>query len=156
MPPVQDLPLRDIHLPEPISWFPPALGWWLLIIFVPIISYFLIAFLQKLFKKTALKEAQKLLLQLEKNENLTPLEKVRELSILLRRVAISRTSEKDKISSLTGRAWLDYLDLSLKDAPFKNGVGNCLAEVPYQKELSVEIDLGALFALAQKWLQAQK
>jgi len=156
MPPVQDLPLRDIHLPEQIGWFPPALGWWLLIIFVPIISYFLIAFLQKLFKKTAIKEAQKLLLQLEKNENLTPLEKVRELSILLRRVAINRMSEKDKISSLTGRAWLDYLDQSLKDAPFKNGVGQCLANAPYQKELSAEIDLGALFALAQKWLNAQK
>lgn len=156
MPPVQDLPLRDIHLPEPISWFPPALGWWLLIIFVPIISYFLIALLQKLFKKTALKEAQKLLLQLEKNETFTPLEKVRELSILLRRVAISRESDKEKINGLTGRAWLDYLDQSLKDAPFKNGVGSCLANAPYQKELPIETDLAALFALARKWLNSQK
>lgn len=156
MPPVQDLPLRDIHLPESISWFPPALGWWLLIIFVPIISYFLIALLQKLFKKTAIKNAQKLLLQLEKNETLSPLEKVRELSILLRRVAISREIEKEKISGLTGRAWLDYLDQSLKDAPFKNGVGHCLANAPYQKELPPTVDLTALFVLANKWLKAQK
>lgn len=156
MPPVQNLPLRDIHVPEPIGWFPPALGWWLLIIFVPILSYFLIAFLQKIFKKTAIKEARKLLLQLEKNDTLTDLEKVRELSILLRRVAISRGAEKEKMSSLTGRAWLDYLDQSLQDAPFKNGVGSCLAHAPYQKELPVETDLVALFALAQKWLNAQK
>lgn len=156
MPPVQDLPLRDIHLPEQIGWFPPALGWWLLLIFVPIISYFLIALLQKIFKNTALKNAQKLLLQLEKNETLTPLEKVRELSILLRRVAISRESVQEKISSLTGRAWLDYLDQSLKDAPFKNGVGQCLANAPYQKELPPDVDLPALFALAKKWLKAQK
>lgn len=156
MPPVQDLPLHDIHLPEQIGWFPPALGWWLLIIFVPITSYFLIALLQKIFKRTALKDAQKLLLQLEKNETLTSLEKVRELSILLRRVAISRAAEKEKISSLTGRAWLDYLDQSLQDAPFKNGVGSCLANAPYQKELPVEVDLTALFALARKWLNSQK
>jgi hypothetical protein len=156
MPPVQDLPLRDIHLPEQISWFPPALGWWLLIIFVPILSYFLIAWLQKIFRKTAVKDAQKLLLQLQNNTELSPLEKVVELSTLLRRVAISIESKKDKIAGLTGRAWLDYLDNSLENAPFKNGVGRCLADAPYQKELPINIDLGALFEVTQKWLKAQK
>ncbi len=24
-----ELPLRDIHLPEPVSWWPMAMGWWL-------------------------------------------------------------------------------------------------------------------------------
>lgn len=153
MPPVQDLPLRDIHLPETISWFPPALGWWLLLIFVPILSYFFIALLQKIFKKTALKEAQKLLQQLQHNDALSPLEKVIELSTLLRRVSISRD---EKSGGLTGRAWLDYLDSALKDAPFKNGIGRCLIDAPYQKELPANVDLSALFALVQRWLKAQK
>ncbi|MDD5215946.1 MAG: DUF4381 domain-containing protein [Methylococcales bacterium] len=153
MPPVQDLPLRDIHFPDAISWFPPAFGWWLLIIFVPIISYFLIALLQKIFKKTALKEAQKLLQQLQNNDALSPLEKVSELSVLLRRVSISRD---EKLGGLTGRAWLDYLDSTLKDAPFKNGIGRCLVDAPYQKELPTDVDLSALFALVQRWLKAQK
>lgn len=26
-----DIPLRDIHLPEAISWWPPATGWWLML-----------------------------------------------------------------------------------------------------------------------------
>ena len=153
MPPVQDLPLRDIHLPEAIGWFPPALGWWLLIIFVPIISYFFIALLQKIFKKTALKEAQKLLQQLQNNEALSPLEKVSELSMLLRRVSISRD---EKSGGLTGRAWLDYLDSTLNDAPFKNGIGRCFVDAPYQKELPADVDLSALFELVQRWLKAQK
>jgi hypothetical protein len=155
MPPIQDLPIRDIHLPEQISWFPPAMGWWLLIIFVPIVSYFFIALIQRLLQKTAIKDAKKLLKKLHINENLTPLEKVIELSSLLRRVAVSSDS-KTNVGGLTGRAWLDYLDQSLKDAPFKNGVGRCLADAPYQKELSPDVDLTALFELAKMWLNAQK
>jgi hypothetical protein len=155
MPPIQDLPIRDIHLPEQISWFPPAIGWWLLIIFVPILSYFFIALIQRLLQKTAIKDAKKLLKKLQINENLTPLEKVIELSSLLRRVAVSSDS-KTNVGGLTGRAWLDYLDQSLKDAPFKNGVGRCLADAPYQKELSPDLDLTALFELAKIWLNAQK
>jgi hypothetical protein len=26
--PLQDL--RDVHLPDPISWWPPAFGWWMI------------------------------------------------------------------------------------------------------------------------------
>ncbi|MGB4497506.1 MAG: DUF4381 domain-containing protein [Methylococcaceae bacterium] len=155
MPPIQDLPIRDIHLPQEISWFPPAMGWWLLIIFVPILSYFFIALIQRLLQKTAIKDAKKLLKKLQIDENLTPLEKVIELSSLLRRVAVSSDS-KTNVGGLTGRAWLDYLDQSLKDAPFKNGVGRCLADAPYQKELSPDVDLTALFNLAKMWLNAQK
>lgn len=155
MPPIQDLPIREIHLPQEISGFPPAIGWWLLIIFVPIVSYFLIMLIQKLLQKTAIKEAKKLLKQLQTNETLTPLEKVIALSSLLRRVAVNLDS-KTNIGGLTGRAWLDYLDVSLKDAPFKNGVGRCLADAPYQKELPPNVDLTALFDLAKTWLNAQK
>ncbi|MEI6745311.1 MAG: DUF4381 domain-containing protein [Methylococcaceae bacterium] len=152
MPPIQDLPIRDIHLPEAIGWFPPAVGWWFIAIFVPIFTYFLIALIQKLFQKTAIKEAKKLLKQLQTNEALTPLEKVCELSILLRRVAVNH---KPEAGGLTGRAWLDYLDTSLKDSPFKNGIGRCLIDVPYQKKLPENMDLPALFQLAQTWLNAQ-
>lgn len=155
MPPIQDLPLRDIHFPEQIGWFPPAFGWWFLLIFVPIISYFFIAFLQKFFRKSALKEAQNLLQQLQNDNTLSSIEKVRELSVLIRRVAISRESEKDKIAGLTGRTWLDYLDTSFKDASFKHGIGRCLINAPYQKELSPEIDLEKLFELVRSWLKVQ-
>jgi len=39
--------LRDIHLPEPISWWPPAPGWWLLVIIILILLFFTIRWLIK-------------------------------------------------------------------------------------------------------------
>jgi len=31
---VNELPLKDIHLPDAITWWPLAIGWWLLIVMV--------------------------------------------------------------------------------------------------------------------------
>ena len=28
-PDISNIPLRDIHLPGDISWWPPAIGWWI-------------------------------------------------------------------------------------------------------------------------------
>ncbi len=57
------LELRDIHLPEAISWWPPAPGWWFLlgsIVFI-VIAVFLFKHYQKkqALKKQVLAEFEK-------------------------------------------------------------------------------------------------
>ena len=155
MPPIEELPIRDIHLPETIGWFPPAIGWWILAIVIPICTFFLIVIIKRLRQKTAVKLARKLIKQLEHDDKLSDIQKVCELSGLLRRVAVSTSQKNDDVAGLTGRAWLDYLDQPLKEASFKHGVGRCLIEAPYQQTLSPDVDLKALFQLAQSWLNAQ-
>jgi len=155
MPPIEELPIRDIHLPETIGWFPPAIGWWILAIVIPICTFFLIVIIKRLRQKTAVKLARKLIKQLEHDDKLSDIQKVCELSGLLRRVAVSTSQKNDDVAGLTGRAWLDYLDQPLKEAGFKHGVGRCLIEAPYQQTLSPDVDLKALFQLAQSWLNAQ-
>lgn len=154
MPPIEELPIRDIHLPQAIGWFPPAMGWWILAILVPLCSYILFVLIKRLRQQSAVKIARKHLNALHHNAVLSDNEKVSELSRLLRRVVISLAPLHDDVAGLTGRAWLDYLDRPLKEAGFKHGVGRYLIEAPYQKTLPSDVNVDALFQLAHTWLNA--
>lgn len=79
--------LRDIHLPEPISWWPLAPGWWILIIggcllLGWLISIFYRRYNAKLYRRQALKKLR----QLELAEDS---QQLRELFELLKQTAIS-------------------------------------------------------------------
>ena len=148
------LPLKDLHLPEAIGWFPPALGWWLVIVLIPLLGALLYWFYKRLTRKTALKEAKKLLITI-KASTMDNQQKLAELSALLRRVAISITP-RAQIAGLTGAAWLAFLDSSLKDAPFTSGAGQCLADAPYRQSAPSDTEISQLIGLCENWLKAQK
>ncbi len=149
------LPLRDIHLPDPIGWWPPAMGWWLLIILLPLLGYVLWRLFKRLTRKTAVKTARKLLRELRQNPELDELQKLQQLSALMRRVAISTASRKEA-AALTGKQWLAYLDRAFPDAPFSQGIGHYLAQAQYQKQLPKDLDLDALFNLCEQWIKKQR
>jgi hypothetical protein len=149
-----ELPLRDIHLPIPVSHFPPALGWWLLLIGFPLLTGLGYWLYRRLTRSTPVKTARKLLAAL-KNSPKSEQQKIVELSVLIRRVAIS-VAPRENCASLIGQAWLNYLDKSLKNNEFTQGVGRCLAQVNYQQKPSVAIDMNELFNLTERWLKAQK
>ncbi|MBE0434593.1 MAG: DUF4381 domain-containing protein [Methylomicrobium sp.] len=151
----QPLPLRDIHLPEPFGFWPPALGWWLAALGIVILLVSTVWLIRRLTRKSALKSARRLLAELKQDPSLGPAEKVSRLSVLLRRVAIS-LSAREQSAGLIGQAWLNHLDASLPDKPFSNGIGRQLIEIPYRNELPPETDVLALFELCERWLKAQK
>lgn len=153
MPPV-DLPLRDIHLPEAISWWPPAIGWWLLAALVPLLAGILYWLYRRLTRKTALKTAKKVLAAIRQDNTMDDLTKLSEISILLRRVAIS-TASRSRTASLTGEAWLAYLDGAMPGAPFSQGVGRYLSDARYRKETPGDLDIVRLINLCEDWLKAQ-
>lgn len=152
---MDSMTLKDIHLPEPVSGWPPAPGWWLIAIMIAalIIGGFML--FRHWTRKTALKSARSLLIQLKGTNTSTPLATLTALSALLRRVAMSLDTRND-VASLHGEAWLAYLDRGLPDAPFSSGVGRCLASGHYQSQLPAELDLNALFALCERWLKHQR
>jgi hypothetical protein len=152
--PTTQLPLKDIHLPEAIGWWPPAIGWWLLAVLIPLLIAFLYWLYKSLTRKTAIKTAKKNLTAIKHNSALDNNNKLREVSILIRRVAIS-VNPRTEVASLTGRQWLAFLDKSLTGAPFSEGCGQLLADAPYRNTPPDELEISQLISLCEDWLKAQ-
>ena len=148
------LPLRDIHLPEPVSWWPPAPGWWILFALV-ILSLSITAWLYRRrsrYLRSAAYHAKRQLqlLQEDYSKRGDGLKLVRELSALLRRMCIS-VYPRSESASLTGIDWLALLDESVNGEPFTQGHGRILVEAPYQR--NPDIDADTLLSLCHEWIE---
>jgi hypothetical protein len=147
--------LKDIHLPDPVSWWPPAPGWWLLAIIsiaaVWAISHFIISYINRnLYRKEARQELKRLKdIRLGQSSR----DIVEQLARLLRRVAI-QTCGREAVAPLVGEAWLHFLDSKGETDQFTDGPGKVLGEGHYQP--TVEVDLDQLFPLVEKWIRRSK
>ncbi len=148
------LPLKDIHLPETIGWWPPAMGWWILIITIPLLIFLFFWLYKRLTRYTAIKTANKILQTVKLNTETSNEQKLKELSMLIRRTAMSVFPRAD-VAGLTGKAWLDFLDNSLGKPRFTEEVGVLLTDGLYQKEKQ-PVQVAPLITLCEDWLKALK
>ncbi|MGD8557863.1 MAG: DUF4381 domain-containing protein [Chromatiales bacterium] len=151
-PVAQSLQLRDIHLPPPPDFWPPAPGWWLLaMILVALLAWALVI----AWKKARLRRTQRRLLALLEELELTGRHepgKLAQLSILLRRIALMHYP-RQQVAGLTGEDWLHFLDSSGGDGGFANGPGRVLASGPYMPELPGEYDPRGVIRLVRDWIR---
>lgn len=147
--------LKDIHLPGVMGWWPPAIGWWILLVIIPLFIGFIIWLYRRITRKTAVKSAKKWLTLIEQDDTLDDQQKLIQLSELVRRAAIS-CSSRNEVASLTGQAWLSYLDSSVTGKPFTQGVGVVFADGHYRKQPYSNLEIAPLIALCKSWLSAQK
>jgi len=149
-----ELPLKDIHLPEAITWWPFAIGWWVLIVVIIAAIYGCYLLYKRFTRHTATKDATLVLQGIKQHANDDVLRTIKELSACLRRVAISLDS-REEAASLVGDAWLAYLDNSMDGEPFKTGIGRLLVDAPYQRSATKAVDVDALITLCEAWLARQ-
>lgn len=145
------LQLKDIHLPSPVGYWPPAPGWWLLAIVLPALVWASFRWYRRPRRRAVVKAAQAMLTAIRDDAGMDDRQKLAALSALLRRVAISRDG-RESVAGLHGDAWLRYLDASLADRPFSEGEGRCLADGPYRPSAPVD-DIVAVAALCERWLK---
>ncbi|MCP5141427.1 MAG: DUF4381 domain-containing protein [Gammaproteobacteria bacterium] len=153
--PGADLPLRDIHLPPDIGWWPLAPGWWLLALLVIVLIGLLIWWLRRPSPRKPVQAARAELKRLDADFQVhhDPQRLAQALSTLLRRAAIS-LFPRAEVAGLTGDAWLAWLDEAAGLAPaegFSAGPGRYLRDAQY-RAASDDVDGLALLALASTWL----
>lgn len=148
-----DLPLRDIHLPDPISWWPLAIGWWIVLALVIILGLITFFVVKRKLQPTLKKEAVAKLASIEEAfiQHKNPSICLTELSALMRSVIISQDHSKN-VAGLTGKAWLEFLDKSLEQPEFSQGVGKLLLDGPY-RPVNDSNEVSQLIQLCHKWVQ---
>lgn len=153
----EQLPLRDLHLPEAIGWWPLAPGWWFLIVLAMLGLAYL---LYKAFRNWRWNAARRMALRElarvkgEYQNGLDAVTLATELSELLRRTMLAY-ARRDEVAGLTGKRWLQWLDHGLDDAPFSSGSGQVLETLPYQNRDRIEddVDVDGLIKAVQQRLR---
>lgn len=147
--------LRDIHLPEPVGWWPLAPGWYLLAILSIVSLITIIFFLWRYYSNgRARRHALSLLAtfqqQYERDAN-SQLSAAR-VSELLKRVALVYFP-REKVAGLQGESWILFLNTTATGLDF-NSVRKELLEVPYHSMRSGDLD--ALFIIARAWISQRR
>lgn len=150
------LPLRDLHLPEAIGWWPLAPGWWLLLALL-LLGLALAArasyrrHRRNAARRGALAELKRLESAWDADRNTAAL--AAGTSDLLRRAMLAY-APRHEVAGLTGRAWLEWLDRGLERRPFSSGPGQGLEYLPYRDPRSVtEVDIAGLLKAVRSRLR---
>jgi hypothetical protein len=144
--------LRPWHLPEPVSWWPPAPGWWLVVLGLILALALGARWLVRRHRdgapaRAARRELAELEARLARDGDGSAF--ARDLSRLLRRFALARFPRRE-VAGLTGEAWLAFLDAHGGGWAFRTGDGRALAEGPYRP--GGDVPAAALAALARDWI----
>ena len=142
------LPLRDLHLPAAIGWWPLAPGWWLAIVLLAaLLCYGLYrAYLRRRHnapRRFALRELARY--ESAYLEHRNPVMLGKQMSELLRRAMLAY-SERDEVAGLTGEAWLQWLDRGMPLPYFHTEGGKSLMQLPYRDAAGdfSDVDIDAL------------
>jgi len=153
------LPLHDIHLPDPVSWWPPAIGWWILL---GLVLCMMMAGAWWWRRSIAIRNAPATIARRELDRLRAQWTRqgdeqrlVSEISTWLRRAAMSLSSRR-QAAGRTGEQWWRYLDEIAGEPVFDDADGRLLAQAPYRAGPGENESLNAehLLELCERWLDA--
>ena len=148
--------LRDLHLPQAVADWPPALGWWLL---AGLVFFGLVWSMRALYwryKSNAYRRfAQRELKAIvtEHAETQDARRALSRLQFLMKRVAMTAFNRAE-VAALSGVTWTQFLYATSTTNQFSLGPGELLIDGPYQATQDhASHELTALFSLCAEWLK---
>ncbi len=140
--------LADIHLPEAVSFWPPAPGWWLLAVILLIA--FVVAARKIAQQKRLLKIRKFALAELENcyrtfaesdqtDLNELKLRYANQFNSVLRRVALYHYPGKN-VASLSGQDWLDFIIQSGDSSLMNEEIAGSLKDGRFQLHCDVNVE----------------
>lgn len=156
MPPEAQQLLEQMHgiiTPTPVSWWPPAPGWWVLaVLLIAGIAALTIAVL-RYRRRTAYKRAA--LSLFDQLLNCADQDLPSETNRLLKRVALTAfPSERTRINQLFGDAWVEWLNGRCTKTVFTGPSADALASGGYKSSLLYPRD--ELLTNTRRWLLDHK
>lgn len=146
--------LADIHLPDSLSWWPLAPGWWVLIalFIIAIIGFFIwrTRKQQNYYRLVAQQELAAIYTQYQQSQDTAAY--LHSLSVLLRRTAITAYPQSFN-ASIKGAEWLSWLDAVCPalNQKFSSELGQSLLTSAYQK--NPQVDATGLYQLSEQWIK---
>jgi len=150
---MNEIPLKDIHLPDGALWWLPAPGWWLLLIALILMigawRYFSYWAKHRSYRALSLREYKTIRQRFDQAQDYRIL--LADISHLLRRTAMSYQG-RQSTASLTGAEWIKQLNQLSGKPCFTAEQEELLTNGQYRRELKFDID--ALFASCEHWVKA--
>ena len=148
--------LRDIHTPPPISGWPPAPGWWILLGLVLLITAALIYWfkhrsktpqrkVRQDYRQAAVNELKQIEQEWMRNSDDQAL--IHQLSLLLKRFV---KKHHPIAATYSGEQWISFLDQTGGQGEFEK-FHSQLCVAPYA-QMPVD-NIKSLIQLVEKWLQ---
>jgi hypothetical protein len=150
---MNELELRDIHLPEVSLWWPPAPGWWLALLLLLVLLVILLWAIrrtrQKPLRRLCLCELERI--RQQHDSGLSDSAVLGDIAVLLRRALISYHG-RDAYASSTGESWIKQLQQVVPRHGFNSAQLQLLARDRYKPDCRYDIE--NLLLSCERWLRA--
>jgi Domain of unknown function (DUF4381) len=145
--------LKDIHLPETVSWWPPAIGWWLLMLMAIAVTTAIIYWAIKRKKQWQYREEAMVLLDECYQQWRVSNNDVRcfnAINALLKRTALTAFPESNA-TALHGQQWLDFLNAKCRSKPFDQKMIDNFSQCQYQCKITIDIE--QFYRCSHQWVR---